>query len=1142
MKKSKTGYLVFLKRLTDTHFFKVMRVTVFLILIGISSVFASSTYSQATKFTLNLRNVSLEQLFEEIQSQSEFNIFYKNSQVDKSRIVDITVSNASVEDILIQALEGMRLDFKVVDRQIVIFPEKSLNNEIKTKEQVKEQPQKKKISGKITDSSGQSLPGVTVIVKGTTIGTVTDNNGQFTLKIPIDAKLLQISFVGMETQEILIGNNTVFDIGMEKETVGLEEVVAVGYGTQKKGMLTGSISNVNSEKLTVAPIGNTTNLLAGQLTGVISKQRSGVPGDDAATLNIRGFGSPLIIVDGVESSMSNIDSWQIESISILKDGAASIYGSRAGNGVILITTKRGKIQKPTISLNSSFTMQGSTKIHKPQNSGQRAHIKREIHINKELPMEQVPYTEEQVEKFFRGDDPHYLNTDWFDATLRNYAPQQNHNISISGGTENLKFYGFLGYNNQETIIKNDGGSYDRYNFQATVDADITKNLTMSVNVNSIFEDRIFSYLGLYGGSNFWMDLYGADPKLPVSLPDETKLSYGGLGYGNLIAAASTKINGYSKTRGRNNRTSGALKYDVKQLAGLSLKAFISMNESSSKLKEFRKQHNFYRYNIDTEEYTFERAGIDPTGLMESYSFNRIFTQQYSVNYENLFKEKHRVSFLGLYENIAYNSDNFSGSRSDFMSTSIEQLSAGNASTSYANGGASEMGRVSWVGRLNYAFKDKYLIETIIRADASAKFPASKRWGYFPSISLGWVVSEENFLNNKEFIDNLKIRVSYGESGNDGVGNFQYLSGYGFDGQYILGNATYSGLYVTGLANPALTWEKMKIYNGAIDFSLAQRKLYGTVEGFYRLREGIPGRRHISLPSTFGAELPLENLNDINTPGIELSVGTYQKYGNFSMDVGVNFTLARSKWAKYDEPEYTDPDQNRLYKKTGQWTDRRFGYVFDGLFESQEQIDALPYIYSDLGDNSSLRPGDVIFKDINNDKVLDWRDQVELGSGTMPHSIYGIVGLFKYKNFDLNCLFQGALGYYSDVDLLSVPTDFAYKHRWTQENPDPNALIPRIGGSSTNGYLSSYRLHKTSYIRLKNASIGYDVSKKLINKLNIQRLRVYVAGTNLFTASTLGKYGVDPEVADGNGPSGMPIATVYYYPQQRTFSVGVNLSF
>jgi len=998
------------------------------------------------------------------------------------------------------------------------------------------------ISGTVKDEKGEALTGVSVQIKNTTTGTVTDIDGTYTLYTSATNPILIFSYLGFTTQEIPLNNRKVLDIVLMEDNKLLDEVVVVGYGTQKKGMLTGSISSVKSDKLTTAPIGNATNTLAGQLPGVIAKQISGAPGDDAATISIRGFDAPLVLIDGIEAPLNNVDPWQIESISVLKDGAASIYGARAGNGVVLITTKRGTTQKPTISVNSSFTLQGSTKINKPQSSGQRARLMRETHLNQGLPESQVPYTEEQIEKYFKGDDPHYLNSDWFDAAIRDYAPQHNHNISISGGSENLKYYGFFGYNNQETIIKKDGGSYNRYNFQSSIDAKIIDNLTLTVDVNSIYEDRNFSYLGLFGGSNLWRELYNSDPRLAITLPDENKLAYGGIPYGNIIAGSSTKIGGYSKTRSRNHRAGATLAYDVEQIPGLKLKAFININETNEKLKEFRKQHNFYLYNIDTEDYTFARSSQDPTKLTESNSYGRTFTQQYSISYENLFNETHRVSALALYENIDYSGDSFSASRAGFMSNSIEQLIAGSLATASNSGNANEMGRVSWVGRLNYSYKDKYLLETIFRADASAKFPSSDRWGYFPSVSLGWVMSQERFMEKLGFVDNIKLRASYGESGNDAVGNFQFLSGYGFDGQYILGDQTYTGLYVTGIANPTLTWEKMKIYNGGIDFSFLGRRLYGTIDAFYRERKGIPGRRHVSLPSSFGTTLPLENLNDINTRGFELMIGTSQKFGELALDLSGTLTWARSKWDKYDEPDYTDPDQKRLYELTGKWTDRQMGYVSDGLFTSQEQIDNLPYTYSDLNGNSSLRPGDVIYKDLNNDGVFDWKDQKVIGSGSTPRWVYGINGAVKYKGFDLAFLFQGAFGYSTYVNMESVLTELAYDNRWTSESNDSESLVPRPGGAATNAYHSDYRLHKTSYLRLKNAAIGYEIPERLLSKAKIKRIRIYLAGTNLFTLSSLRKYGVDPEMPDGNGITGMPVNTVLYYPQQRTFSVGVNLSF
>ena len=1000
----------------------------------------------------------------------------------------------------------------------------------------------KEIRGIVTDNEGP-LVGVAVYEKDEpSNGTITDLAGNYSITLQRQESTLVFSYVGYKKQEIRVNNRNKIDVFLKQDSELLDEVVVVGYGVQKKGMLTGAISNVKSDKITVAPIGNVTNMMAGQLPGVISKQESGIPGDDGASINIRGFGTPLIIVDGVESSMSNIDPWQIESISVLKDGAASIYGARAGNGVVVITTKKGMNGRTVIDVNSSFTLQGSTKIHRPQSSGQRAQLLRESHINQGLPMEQVPYTEEQIEKYFRGDDPHYLNSDWFKATIREYAPQQNHNIVIRGGTERLQFYNFFSYNKQETILKHDGGFYERFNFQSNINAEIINNLHLSVNVNSIWENRNFSYLGLFGGSNFWDGLYDSDPKLTISLPDDTKLAYGGIAYGNIIDACSTKINGYTKTLDRENRINATLKYDVERIPGLTLKAFIDMTENTTRQKEFRKQHKFYRYNIDTGEYTFEKSGQDPTGLTESYRGNKVFTQQYSVSYENLLKEKHRISVLGLFESIAYRGNDLLGKRGDFISDAIEQINAGGIGSSYASGSASEMGRASWVGRFNYAYQDKYLIETIIRADASAKFPPKKRWGYFPSISIGWVVSEEDFMKNYDKIDHLKLRASYGASGNDAVGNFQYLSGYAFDGQYILGDKTYPGLYMTGLANPLLTWEKMNIYNVGVDFSYNNRTLYGSFDGFYRLRSGIPGHRSVSLPSSFGAELPIENLNSINTRGFEFVLGVSKKMHDFQFDVSANITWARSKWDYFDEPEYLDPDQKRLNKNTGQWVDRQIGYVSDGLFTSMEQINSLPYIYSELGGNSSLRPGDIIYKDLNEDGVLDWRDQKEIGNGNIPKWIYGINGNIQYKNIDMSLLFQGAFGYSTNVDMQSVPTDLSYQKRWTEDNNDPNALVPRIGGSSTNSYFSDYRLHNTSYIRLKNASIGYNLPSKLLSKYNIQKVRIYLAGTNLLTFSSLSKYGVDPEVPDGTGPTGMPVSTVYYYPQQRTFSIGLNLTF
>jgi TonB-linked SusC/RagA family outer membrane protein len=445
-----------------------------------------------------------------------------------------------------------------------------------------------------------------------------------------------------------------------------------------------------------------------------------------------------------------------------------------------------------------------------------------------------------------------------------------------------------------------------------------------------------------------------------------------------------------------------------------------------------------------------------------------------------------------------------------------------------------MGRSSFVGRLNYSYKDKYILETSLRADASAKFPAQKRWGYFPSVLLAWRLSQERFIaNNTAIIDDLKIRASYGSSGNDGVGNFQYLSGYVISANYLINNAVRQGINSTGLANPDLTWEKIKIYNVAIDASFLNRKLYGTAEVFYRTRSGIPTTRITTLPNTFGASLPPENLNSINNRGFEFVIGTLGKIEDFSYDISSNISWARAKWDHYEQPEYTDPDEMRLNKIAGEWTDRRLMYKSDGLFTSQAEIDALLFD-QDLQGNTTLRPGDIRYVDVNEDGRLDWRDQVKV-PGTTPLWMYGLNINLKYKNFDLSSLFQGAFGYYKHVVLVGGPvSEKTYELRWTESNNDPNALIPRLGGAGTNGLTSDYRMKSAGYLRLKAMSIGYNLPSNLLKNARIQQVRFYLSGINLLTFDKLKKYGVDPEMPDGMGG--------YYYPQQRTISLGLNFSF
>jgi TonB-linked SusC/RagA family outer membrane protein len=994
-----------------------------------------------------------------------------------------------------------------------------------------EPQQSRFVTGTVVDRTGEPVIGANIMEKGTVNGTVTDMNGKFTLNVSAGA-VLQVSYIGFLKQEVAISDQTILNIRLLEDTQTLDEVVVVGYGTQRKSTLTGSVSAVKAEQLTIAPVGNVTNALSGKLPGLITVQSSGFPGADQATLNIRGFGGPLVIVDGIEASLTDLDPNQIESISILKDGVASIYGARAGNGVLLVTTKRGLVQKPSITFNTSYTLQGVTELPRTASSGQWTQIKREEHLNAGRPEETAPYTAEEVAKYSAGNDPAYPSSDWYDFVFRDWAPQQNHNLSIRGGSEKLKYLGFFGYQKQGTMVKKNAGNYSRYNLQSNIDAAITSRLTLSVDLFAAYEDRLFARRVANG---YWQDLYTTIPMFPTTLPDPTKLASGGIDVGSVALSTNMDIDGYNHGKNRDLHGGVTLLYDIPGVEGLTAKAFVNYRDWQSNSKDFQQPYKWYTYNYAADVYTLAGSHTTAATTSESVTFNRRLTQQYSLNYDHTFRNAHHVTALAMFESVDYASNYFTAARRDFLTPLIEQLFVGSTASQTNNGSASEDGRASVIGRVNYSYKDRYLLETILRADASAKFPDGKRWGYFPGVSVGWVLSQESFMQHIHAIEFLKLRASYGSSGNDGVGNFQYLTGFQIGGRYQWGDRFLNGLYSTGMANPLLTWEKMSVYNGGLDFSLLNRTLYGTVEGFYRTRNGIPATRNASLPSTFGATLPTENINSLNDRGFEVSLGTANSNNDFRYDISANISWSRAKWDHYEESEYEDPDQKRQSQRSGQWTDRQIGYVSDGVFTSQAEIDALPYAYAELGGgNASLRPGDVRFKDLNGDNVLNWKDRQEIGMGSTPHWFFGLNGTFAWRGFDLTTLFQGAFGYSISVGGLYPTTDTYYKLRWTEENNHRDVLIARPGGAASNTWSSDYMLRSAAYMRLKNVALGYTLPRRWTDRAGIDKLRLYVSGTNLITLNTLSEYYIDPEMPSGRNS--------LYYPQQRTISFGLNLNF
>ena len=985
------------------------------------------------------------------------------------------------------------------------------------------------LSGVVQDNSGEIVIGASVVVKGTTNGTITDVDGKFSLENVKQGDLIQISFIGYTTQEIKC-KGLPLKVVLKEDTKTLDEIVVVGYGTMRKGNLTGSISSVKSKTLTVSPVSNVSNALAGRLPGLTSVQSSGQPGHDAASLKIRGFGNALVIVDGVESNLINIDLNSIENISILKDGSASIYGARAGNGVILVTTKRGINSCPKFSVNFTTTWQRPVTMMKPLSSGQKAELARESHLNTGASEETAPYTAEQVAKYYAGTDPLYPNTDWKKIVMRDWSPMEQGNLSVRGGSDKIKYYGFLGVMNQETMIKKNGGKYLRYNLQSNIDAKFTNEFSFKIDLSGSIEKLDAPARNMGVGGYLWQDYWSTSPMYPATLPDPTKVSFAeGGGTGGIHVSSNSDLSGYYKSQNYKYKAVISFIYKPIFLPGLTAKVNGFYAHSNSFDKNFTKNVILYQYDPSTQIYT-PSGSFGENKLDHSVNKSTTLTFQGILNYEQIFKEKHNLNSSAIFECIDSRGDGFSAGRRGFITTSIDYLFAGSPVGMYNGGSAWESGRMSFVGRVNYGFNNKYLIETIFRADASSMFAKSKRWGYFPSVSLGWVIANENFLKNIQWLNNLKLRASYGRSGNDAVGSFQYLSGYEYSAQYIVGNEVQKSLSSTGLPNPNLTWETMDIYNVGVDFSLFHNSLYGELDVFYRNRKGIPARRLNSLPSTFGSPLPQENLNEINHRGFEFMTGYRDSYKGLVYDVSANISYTRAKWGYFEEPIYEDPDQKRLNLKTGNWCDRMFGYKSDGLFTSEEEIKSLGYDQDGHG-NKTLRPGDVRLIDVNGDKLVDWRDQVEIGKDSEPNWMFGFNTNFAYRNFDLSMLFQGAFGFYKNF-VLGANTSKTFNKRWTEGNNDPHALIPRVGSiASTAQYTSDYTFKSSNYLRLKTASLGYTLPKEVLSKLGIDKLRIYVSGVNLFTFSRMCKYGVDPEAPNIG----------YYYPQQKTVSLGLNLT-
>lgn len=1125
----------------------MMKLTAFLLLAAFLQVSAGG-YSQS--ISISLKKASIEKVFQEIEKQSEYRFFYNEKLLKNSKKITLDIKNSSLNSVLDVCFKDQPFSYVIDDRQIIIKQkEPAMSIEFVSTKPVLATTVA--VNGIITNDAGLPLSGATITEKGTSNATTSNATGNFSIEVSNAKAVLVISYVGYKSIELATSGKTNLIITLSLQNASLNDVVVIGYGSKKKVNYTGAVSTVNGKELVQAPVANISNSLTGRLSGLIAVQRNGEPGQDGSNLLIRGVSttgdnSPLVVIDGIpRGDFSQMDPNEIETVTLLKDPAsAAVFGVRAANGVILITTKRGKAGKSSLSFSVTTDWQKPTVLPKYMDAYNYAKLLNEGSINSGVT---APYSQADLDAYKNGTDPDgHPNSDWIKATLKDYAPQQQYNMSLSGGTDKVRYFLSLGHVNQDGLYSN--SNFNRSNFRSNIDVDATNTTKISLDVSGRLENR--NAPSEAANQLLYFALY-APPVFPAVFSNGLPGSFpSGRNPGE-----RAKNGGYNKNTSNTLLTNLTITQQLPFLPGLSLKGIIAYDRNYVTNKLWRTPYSVYTYNNTTKEYIpISGDGINTTSLSEGFNQGSSVTMEAHLNYQHTFG-KHEVSGLFLYTQNEGNYNYMSGSRDNFISTSIDQLFAGDDASQLITGGANVSGRQGYVGRLNYVYANKYLFEGNFRYDGSFNFAPGNKWGFFPSFSAGWKISEESFFRNSiKSVDYLKIRGSYGELGNDRIEPYRYLSSYVFAGGYPFGDAgslaMNKGLSSTGIPDPNTTWETAKSVNIGFDGSMWNRKLTFEFDWFSKRTSDILGQRLLSVPATFGDILPLENLNIVDNKGIEFSLGYENKIlKNINYFVRGNFTYAHNEIVFQDEPESVNPNQ----RKTGRPINQFFGYQAIGLFNSQAEIDAAPK------QQNAVKPGDIRYADISGrdangkltgkpDGKIDSDDITANGLTAIPQVIYGISGGLSYKGFDLSFLFQGATRvnayvtgelawpFYNGSKALEENADY-----WTPQNT--NAKYPRITNVPTanNTVQSSYWLRDASYLRLKNLQIGYNLPKDLLSKVKISAARVFLSGQNLITFDKLGV--TDPE---GPGDSGTSFngnsSKGWYYPQQKVLAIGINVTF
>ena len=1031
--------------------------------------------------------------------------------------------------------------------------------------------QQKTIKGIVVDATGEPLIGVNVSGKGTTIGIITDIDGKYTLEVPTNATLV-FSYIGYRTQEHSVGNQTTINITLQEDTQNIDEVVVVGYGVQKKETVTGSVSTLKGDDLVKSPVANLSNAIAGKMSGVVTYQRSGEPGYDGATIRIRGSNTlgnndPLIVIDGVAAragGLERLDPNEIETMSVLKDASAAIYGARAANGVILITTKKGRMgKKPEFTYSFNQGWSKPTNLPEMCDAVEYSELMNELYMNKAMlnPAKNngqtmgeytLFRTPEEIELYRNGSDPwRYPNTDWYAATFKNWSPQRVHNASLEGGSDKYQYFVNFGHKYTDGLYHKSANNYKQFNLRMNVDAQFNDFIKVGAQLMGRQENRNFPSQG--AGDLLWFTSRGRPTDQaywPNGLPGPAQE------YGRNPVVACTDETGYTHDKRYYIQSNAKVEITQPWIKGLKLTASVSYDKYLKQSKTWFQPWTLY----DWDKVSYEADGKTPklTPMLsypnhEDPDLSMESTDQTNtvlsgiLTYDRNFGD-HGVNFLIGMERDWSNAESFNAYRRYFLSNALHHFNAGGDKEKNArsDGDNWERARMNYFGRMAYNYKEKYLAEFVWRYDGSYMFAEGNRFGFFPGILLGYRISEEDFWKeNLSFIDYFKIRASWGQMGNDQVyfdgslREYQFSPTYYYEWGMVIDNADEKGLRISRFPNPNITWERANNFNIGIETRTFDNRLYLEADYFYNKRSNILWRRNASIPTTSGLTLPAENIGKVDNTGFDFKIEWSDNIGkDWHYSISATGGYAKNTIKFWDEA----PGAPEWQKSTGHPMNTSLYYEYDGVFKDWDEINDIANRpnYDGITKDADLRPGDMKFKDLDGDGKITPDDRYRSDRTNEPKWTYGITGNLQWKNFDLSVLFQGAADSWTKVyweagDIGNYPK-YVYDKHWSIENP--SSLYPRVNERSayywdgTAAGSNTYWMVNTNYIRLKNLEIGWTLPKAWLSQTKlISYARIYVNGVNLLTFSPCKD--IDPESTSSNATN---------YPQSKIINVGFTVTF